>query len=181
LSLRGSLPKKGNVVELAMGNGANLRNLVVEGKFTRAIGFDYSFGMVRAAKSRNGNGHPFYAIADAHHIPIKGGSSDLTLMFNALDRLRDPDRTLCEIRRIAKDGGIIVLGQCMPFQYDIKIGSKTISCLEPGKRIHSLEDAVARIPGAKITQEERGLAWHPITVTQGREDLKVDIVVAKLD
>ncbi|MEK6908948.1 MAG: methyltransferase domain-containing protein [Nanoarchaeota archaeon] len=91
LKVRKVLPKKGNIVELAMGNGANLQQLVREGNFERSVGFDYSYGMVRAAMEHDQYSSTFYAIADAHNVPLRDKFFDLVLMFNALDRVRDPD------------------------------------------------------------------------------------------
>ena len=180
LALRGMLPRKGNVLEVAMGNGTNLQELVEEGEFENSIGLDYSYGMVRAARERDESSSIFYAIADAHHLPIADKSMDLVLMFNALDRVSSPPEVLAEIERVSRPGSTIVLGQCMPFQYDVQFGKTRIGSISKDQRLKDLEDAVNRVNGAQIVSHSTGNVWHPETVTQGVETLYVDIVVAKV-
>lgn len=178
----GELPDRGIFVEAGMGNGANLRKIAKMKNPEALIGFDNCYGMVEAAiNNTDDSGNFFYAIADAQYLPIGDEKVDVLIMLNTLDRLQKPDLTMKGIGRILKDGSRVVIGNCMPLQYDVHIGDMLISYVPKESRFESPENAINSIEGVKIKilKELKGVVWHPKTITQGLENLACDLYVAE--
>ncbi|OFW57573.1 MAG: hypothetical protein A2W01_02115 [Candidatus Solincola sediminis] len=51
-----------------------------------------------------------YVMADAENLPFASGSFDGAFMVASLHHLQDPVRALKELRRVLRDGGVLVLG-----------------------------------------------------------------------
>ncbi|UCD04209.1 MAG: class I SAM-dependent methyltransferase [Candidatus Woesearchaeota archaeon] len=176
------IPDDSVVLEVGMGNGATLRRVDNLKKCKSAIGLDFCYGMVEAAvKNTTPRNNCFYAMGDVHAIPLIDNSADAVIMCNTLDRLQNPKLALDEIHRVAKDGSIIILANCMPLQYDIKVNGMKIGFAPENSRFNSVNDAIDYIPNVEILEEKNAIEWHPETVTQGVEKLFVDVFVGKLN
>lgn len=80
------------VLDVACGDGATLRLLRERG--AQAVGVD----LEPRARGRS-------AVADAHALPLPGGSRDVVLVECALSTFADPGRALAEARRVLVPGG----------------------------------------------------------------------------
>jgi SAM-dependent methyltransferase len=58
-----------------------------------------------------------HVYADAHCLPIADNSIDTVLLLDVLEHLTHPDQCLCEIARVIKPGGTVILK--VPFLYPL--------------------------------------------------------------
>ncbi len=96
------LPSRSLVLDLACGTGDLCQELSATGY--RAVGFDFSFGMLRASKAST----PMVQ-ADALALPVGDGVADgLTCGF-ALRNVVDLDRLFGEMARVLRPGGRVAV------------------------------------------------------------------------
>jgi demethylmenaquinone methyltransferase / 2-methoxy-6-polyprenyl-1,4-benzoquinol methylase len=86
------------VLDVACGTGDLCRELVASGY--RPVGFDFSFGMLRASKART----PMVQ-ADALALPIGNGVADGVTCGFALRNVVDLERLFAEMARVLRKGG----------------------------------------------------------------------------
>ena len=72
------------------------------------IGVDCSKSMLRQAKRKYGNRQDFLCV-DADHLPFDERTFDTIFSFTLLQNMPDPEKTIVEMRRVAKEGSEIVL------------------------------------------------------------------------
>jgi SAM-dependent methyltransferase len=96
------------VADVGCGNGRYLAELARRGLRGHLIGADLSFGMLAAARSRV----PAASLiaADASGLPLRDGAADLSLAMHMLYHVPDPVAAACELRRITRPGGTVVVG-----------------------------------------------------------------------
>jgi SAM-dependent methyltransferase/uncharacterized protein YbaR (Trm112 family) len=159
----------GAIVEIgsATGNCLNYFSTeLTEGEFF--IGVDISTRLVRQAQAR-AEDNMLFIQADAHHMPIRAGTTGIVFANNVWDRLSDPEKVVREIGRMGSGCLSLVIGQCEP-QYESNDGS--IVYVPEGKRL-SPEEIMA-MGGFKIVWSQKNVAWKPHTFFDGRERLPTE-------
>jgi len=100
------LPGRSLVADLACGTGDLCKTLRRSGY--RAVGFDFSLGMLAAAASAGAEGVPLVA-ADVLRIPLADESADGATCGFALRNVVDLDAFFAEMARVVRPGGRIAL------------------------------------------------------------------------
>lgn len=101
-------------VEVGMGNGYHVPQLMAMGESIRYAGYDYSQEMVSAARQlnesyvRDGQAAFFLSAADA--LPLRDGEADTLFTINTIYFWEDLKATLTEFRRVLKKNGRLVIG-----------------------------------------------------------------------
>jgi ubiquinone/menaquinone biosynthesis C-methylase UbiE len=99
-----------DILEVAIGNGADLAALAADGSRGRTVGVDLSRGMLKRARRRCG-GEAVLCRADARALPFRSGSFDNILNCYMIDLLLEGDIpvVLRELHRVLRPGGRLVL------------------------------------------------------------------------
>ena len=97
-------PALGPVVDVGCGRGQHLAGLAAAG--VAAVGLDLSPGL--AAAARTASGRPTI-IGDAATLPFPDAAVGTALALHMLYHLPDPLDGLCELRRITRPGGRVVV------------------------------------------------------------------------
>lgn len=94
----------GRVLDIGVGTGATLPHYPPG---CRVVGIDTSAGMLRRAarRARELGLHFTPAVMDAQHLAFPGGSFDTVVSSLVLCSVSDPQRALCEVRRVLRPGG----------------------------------------------------------------------------
>ena len=95
-----------HVLEVACGSGQGLG--YVAAKAGRVIGGDYTEGLLRKAH-RHYSGRVSLVQLDAHVLPFRDQSFDVTILYEAIYYLAQPDKFLDECRRVLRDRGVILI------------------------------------------------------------------------
>jgi ubiquinone/menaquinone biosynthesis C-methylase UbiE len=171
------LPSEGTYLSIAMGPGDNLRRMKELLSNSSFVGVDISEEMVRRAIDEDPSG--IYGMADAQQLPFKYGAFDGVVMLNAIDRIPNPREALCEIARIVKPNGTVILGNCDPLQYEKEVaGGITLTYVPKENRIGSMEEAL-QVAGCELQETRSGLEWNINTIEDGNETLSVNLAVGK--
>lgn len=172
-----SFTPNGTYLSIAMGPGDNVRKmktLLGDGTY---VGVDISEEMVRRALREDPRG--IYGMADAQELPFKYGGFDAVVMLNAIDRIPNPRKALCEISRVVRPGGIVVVGNCDPLQYEKEVsGGITLTYVPEENRISSMEEAL-QVVGCELLETRLRLPWNIKTIMDGDEPLYVNLAVGK--
>lgn len=91
------------VLDVAAGTGVSTAELARSG--ARAIGCDFSLGMLRAGRHR---AVPLLA-ADATALPLRDGAVDAVTISFGLRNIIDAHRALAELARVTRPGGRLVV------------------------------------------------------------------------
>jgi ubiquinone/menaquinone biosynthesis C-methylase UbiE len=94
-----------DVLELACGPALGLAYLAGNAK---VVGGDCNFRLLRDVLVRTGKQLPLVCM-DAQRLPFREESFDVVLLFEAIYYLDDPERCLCECRRVMRRGGSLIL------------------------------------------------------------------------
>lgn len=99
------IPKEPNmrILDLGCGHG-HVFSYLREKEGKDAYGLDIN---VNSLKHQNLKG--YFVCGDAHNIPFRDNSLDVVLAFELVEHLREPEKSLKEIRRVLKKGGILLL------------------------------------------------------------------------
>lgn len=100
-------PADGRALDVACGSGrltAELRRLAPRGL---VVGLDFSAEMLRVAAA--GPPGPAYARGDGLLLPFPDGAFDAVTVAFGLRNYADPERGLCEMRRVLRPGGRAVV------------------------------------------------------------------------
>jgi demethylmenaquinone methyltransferase / 2-methoxy-6-polyprenyl-1,4-benzoquinol methylase len=100
-------PADGSALDVACGSGkltAELRRLAASGL---VVGLDFSGGMLRVAAA--GAPGPRYVRGDGLCLPFADGTFDAVTVAFGLRNFADPERGLCEMRRVLRPGGRAVV------------------------------------------------------------------------
>lgn len=92
------------ILDAACGDGAGLEVLRAL-EFERCAGVDLCAGKAAAARAY---GYPV-AVGDLHALPWAAGTFDVIYSSHTLEHAHDPRAALCEMRRVAKPSGELVL------------------------------------------------------------------------
>ena len=94
------------VLELATGTGLIAKNIVNAAAHIEAT--DASAEMIAEAKRDNRSAKLHFSVQDMFCLPYAGESFDVVIVSNALHIVPQPEKALAEIRRVLKDGGVLI-------------------------------------------------------------------------
>ena len=104
-SALGSFPPGTWILDVGCGVGHVLRNI---SPGFRKIGMDYSIESCRLSRA-GGVGGGIVLNGSTYQIPVRGASIDIVICLEVLEHLEDDSRALCEINRVLKPGGKLIL------------------------------------------------------------------------
>ena len=93
-------------LELATGTGLIAKNIVNAAAHIEAT--DASAEMIAEAKRDNHSAKLHFSVQDMFRLPYADKSFDVVIVSNALHIVPQPEKALAEIRRVLKDGGVLV-------------------------------------------------------------------------
>ena len=94
------------LLELASGTGLIAQNIVNSADLIEAT--DASAEMIAKAKQNNRSAKLHFSVQDMFHLPYADGSFDVVIVANALHIVPEPEKALAEIRRVLKEGGLLI-------------------------------------------------------------------------
>ena len=98
--------KAKTVLELATGTGLIAKNIVNAAAHIEAT--DASAEMIAEAKRDNRTEKLYFSVQDMFCLPYANQSFDVVIVSNALHIVPQPEKALTEIRRVLKDGGVLI-------------------------------------------------------------------------
>ena len=94
------------VLELATGTGLIARHIVNAAAYIEAT--DASAEMIAEARRDNHSAKLHFSVQDMFRLPYANQSFDVVIVSNALHIVPQPEKALAEIRRVLKDGGVLI-------------------------------------------------------------------------
>ena len=94
------------VLELATGTGLIAKSIVNAAAHIEAT--DASAEMIAEAKRDNRSAKLHFSVQDMFRLPYADKSFDVVIVSNALHIVPQPEKALDEIRRVLKDGGMLI-------------------------------------------------------------------------
>lgn len=91
---------------MATGTGSIAKNIVSSANHIEAT--DASPEMIAEARRCNRSAKLHFSVQDMFHLPYADGSFDVIIVANALHIVPEPKKALSEIRRVLRDGGVLV-------------------------------------------------------------------------
>ena len=98
--------KAKTVLELATGTGLIAKHIVNAAAHIEAT--DASPEMIAEAKRDNCSAKLHFSVQDMFRLPYADRSFDMVIVSNALHIVPQPEKALAEIRRVLKDGGVLI-------------------------------------------------------------------------
>ena len=111
VEMRNYLESGDAVLDIACGSGNMSFELAT--KFQRVYGIDISKGMLNRAKlkmktAEAKNSRIGFIYGDGETLPFKGESFDAVTCILAIEHFPDTERAISEMKRVLKDGGVLV-------------------------------------------------------------------------
>ena len=94
------------VLELATGTGLIAKHIINAAAHIEAT--DASAEMIAEAKRDNRSAKLHFSVRDMFRLPYADKSFDVVIVSNALHIVPQPEKALAEIRRVLKDGGVLI-------------------------------------------------------------------------
>ena len=94
------------VLELATGTGLIAKHIVNAAAHIEAT--DASAEMIAEAKRDNRSAKLHFSVQDMFRLPYANQSFDVVIVSNALHIVPQPEKALQEIKRVLKDGGVLI-------------------------------------------------------------------------
>ena len=94
------------VLELATGTGLIAKHIVNAAAHIEAT--DASAEMIAEAKRDNRSAKLYFSVQDMFRLPYANQSFNVVIVSNALHIVPQPEKALAEIRRVLKDGGVLI-------------------------------------------------------------------------
>ena len=94
------------VLELATGTGLIAKNIVNAAAHIEAT--DASAEMIAEAKRDNRSAKLYFSVQDMFCLPYANQSFNVVIVSNALHIVPQPEKALQEIKRVLKDGGVLI-------------------------------------------------------------------------
>ena len=94
------------MLELATGTGLIAKHIVNAAAHIEAT--DASPEMIAEAKRDNRSAKLYFSVQDMFCLPYAEESFDVVIVSNALHIVPQPEKALAEIRRVLKDGGVLI-------------------------------------------------------------------------
>jgi ubiquinone/menaquinone biosynthesis C-methylase UbiE len=108
-----SIEQGDRILEIGMGNGYFVSNMLAVHESVQYAGCDFSAEMVEAAKALNKaalqNGRAAFHCASAQEMPFEKEVFNKVVTVNTLYFWEDPRAVLCEISRVLQPGGQLVI------------------------------------------------------------------------
>ena len=98
--------KAKTVLELATGTGLIAKHIVNAAAHIEAT--DASPEMIAEAKRDNRSAKLHFSVQDMFRLPYANQSFDVVIVSNALHIVPQPEKALAEIKRVLKDGGVLI-------------------------------------------------------------------------
>ncbi len=98
--------KEKTFLELAAGTGLISRNIVREAQMIEAT--DLSDEMIKEAQKCSSSAKLNFSVQNMFCLPYKDSSFDVVITANALHIVPNPEKALCEIRRVLKNDGVLI-------------------------------------------------------------------------
>lgn len=102
------------VVEVGMGNGGFVSDVLAKGNAIKYSGCDYSHEMISAATMLNESfvqqGRAIFHETTADNLPFEHGSVDVLFTINTIYFWDNTESVLTEFRRVLRPGGKLVIG-----------------------------------------------------------------------
>ena len=98
--------KNKTVLELATGTGLIAKNIVNAAAHIEAT--DASAEMIAEAKRDTSSAKLHFSVQDMFRLPYADKSFNVVIVSNALHIVPQPEKALAEIRRVLKDGGVLI-------------------------------------------------------------------------
>ena len=151
-----------NILEIGMGNGFFVKDILAAGKNVKYSGCDFSDTMVKEASILNDSlaANVKFILSNADELPFQDSSLDKVFTVNTIYFWGNTRRTLTEIRRVLKPDGMLI----------VTLRPKSIMDKLPvvkyGFTTFSKEDAV------KLLEEN---SYEMLSATESDDtDLKID-------
>ena len=99
------------ILEIGMGNGFFVKDILAAGKNVKYSGCDFSDTMVKEASILNGSfaANAQFILSNADQLPFGDGSFDKVFTVNTIYFWENSKRTLTEIRRVLKPDGMLIV------------------------------------------------------------------------
>ncbi|MBQ7620344.1 MAG: class I SAM-dependent methyltransferase, partial [Treponema sp.] len=94
------------VLELATGPGMIAKHIASAAK--TVVATDFAPNMIETAKKGCVPQNVTFEVADATSLPYADKAFDLVVIANALHIIPDPQKALAQIKRVLKDGGLLI-------------------------------------------------------------------------
>jgi len=100
-----------NILEIGMGNGFFVKDILAAGKNVKYSGCDFSDTMVKEASEMNNSftANAQFILSNADELPFKDASFDKVFTVNTIYFWENSKRTLTEIRRVLKPDGMLIV------------------------------------------------------------------------
>lgn len=137
------VPFLGNerVLDIACGTGELERLLLSRWPDLPVVGIDISRGMLRRAAAKVRGSSVAWVQADATFLPFHDESFDSVLCANSFHYFHSPGRSLHEIQRVLRPGGLFVLADWCDDYLSCKLCSLWLRLTEPAFcRAYSIRD-----------------------------------------
>jgi SAM-dependent methyltransferase len=109
LYLQRMIPPDGDtILDLGCGAGHWSARIARTYSWVRVTGCDYGIDFVRRAKKRHASGRVSFLVGDMLSLPFAEGSFHCVYTDNTLEHTFDADRTLKDIHRVLRWGGVLV-------------------------------------------------------------------------
>ncbi len=104
--IRESLTKDLKVLEIGTASGMIARAISGKAKEIQAI--DFSEKMIAKAKEITKEKNIIFSVQDSNSLEFENQSFDVVIIANVLHIIKKPEKTLKEIARVLKNGGILI-------------------------------------------------------------------------
>lgn len=111
---RAALPREGRLLDLATGTGEIAQEALRVRPDLRAVGADFSMGMMRVGRRLPGGAAMRWVQADAMHLPFPDAHFDAVTSGYLVRNVADIPRALGEQARVLRPGGRLVILESSP-------------------------------------------------------------------
>lgn len=160
-------------VDAACGPGENIASLP---DIAFRIGVDISPEMAKRAQKLFGSEGLLFVQGDVCRLPVRSGSADAYMSFNALDRVPRLTRMATQINRVLDSSGVCILGACEPPQYECERDGTRIIYVPETERIPPEE--MLRMAGL-LPFGRKEFPWAVSTILDGAENLTTAMYIGK--
>jgi SAM-dependent methyltransferase len=124
-----------DVLEIGCGAGLGLGYLSRRAR--TVVAGDFTANLLRVAKHQYGSNIPLVRF-DAHLLPFREASFDVTILFEAIYYLADPFRVFDECRRVLKENGLLLICTVNRTWRDFNPSPLSTRYLDAGELGHAL-------------------------------------------
>ena len=151
------------VLELATGPGMIARHIAHSAK--SVIATDFAPNMIETAKKTEIPQNVTFETADATNLSYADDSFDVVVIANALHIIPNPEKALCEIKRVLKSGGLMIAPNYIE--------------REKGKK--NLWQKILSLVGIKFAHEWTAEEYKSFLEANGWKIIKSEIVKGRID